>query len=75
MVLDRFPTIRGLSPEEKLLLVGELWDDLSNDPDSVPVSESVLDELDSRFAEYDKNPDQTVPWSEARARIRASRKS
>jgi putative addiction module component (TIGR02574 family) len=50
-------------------LAVELWDELSSNPDEIPVTEEQLDELDRRFEEYRHGPDKIVTWEEAKARI------
>ena len=47
-----------LSPEEKLALVTELWDDLASNPAEVVVTAEQIRLLDQRMEEYRKNPDQ-----------------
>ena len=38
----------------------ELWDELSSNPDEMPVTEEQLNELDRRFEEYRQDPDKVV---------------
>jgi putative addiction module component (TIGR02574 family) len=54
-------------------LAVELWDDLSSNPDEIPVTEEQLNELDRRFEEYRQDPDKVVTWEEAKARILSGR--
>ena len=44
-------------------------DELSSNPDAIPVTEEQLNELDRRFEEYRHDPDKVVTWEEAKARI------
>jgi putative addiction module component (TIGR02574 family) len=50
-------------------LAVELWDELSSNPDAIPVTEEQLNELDRRFEEYRHDPAKVVTWEEAKARI------
>jgi putative addiction module component (TIGR02574 family) len=63
------PELEKLSTADKLALASELWDELSSNPDEIPVTEKQLDELDSHFEEYRQDPDKVVTWEEAKARI------
>lgn len=58
--------IRSLPEDEKLELLGELWDELDH---TAPVPEWHKEELDRRL----DAPGAFVPWSEARARILGSK--
>lgn len=59
-----------LSVEDKLALIGELWDDLSRRVDAVPVAEAQMEEVRKRLKEDDENPDDVVTWEETRAEAR-----
>jgi putative addiction module component (TIGR02574 family) len=61
--------LQKLSAADKFALAVELWDELSSNPDEMPVTEEQLNELDRRFEEYCKDPDKVVTWEEAKARI------
>jgi putative addiction module component (TIGR02574 family) len=55
-------------------LAVELWDELSSNPDEIPVTEEQLNELDRRFEEYRQDPDKVVTWEEVKARILSARR-
>ncbi len=61
------------TPEEKLILVGELWDQLANCPDAFPPREDHIALLKERLDHYRQHPEDTRAWSEVKARILASR--
>jgi len=68
------PTIQDLgidrlSAEQRLWLIGEIWDSLSND--NIPIPESHRDELDRRLAAADADPSAGRPCEEVRARLRS----
>jgi putative addiction module component (TIGR02574 family) len=63
--------IEHMSPEERLRLIGEIWDSLP--AEQVELSESHREELDRRLADADANPGAGVPWEEVRARLWAKR--
>jgi putative addiction module component (TIGR02574 family) len=67
------PTIKDLGidqmdVEQRLRLIGEIWDSLSLD--STPIPDSHRAELDRRLLAAEKDPDGAVPWQVVRARLR-----
>ncbi len=66
---------RSLSVDERLQLVGDIWDSIAEEahatPEVLPLSDAQKAELDRRLAEYDANPSTGIPMDEAMARIRA----
>jgi putative addiction module component (TIGR02574 family) len=61
--------IDRMSPEDRLRLIEEIWDSLS-DSDQTPIPENHRDELDRRLTAADKDPAAGAPWEEVRARLR-----
>ena len=59
-----------LSPEERLALIGQLWDSLS-DAD-VPLPEAQQAELARRLASLDQDRAQAVTWEQLRAELARS---
>lgn len=66
---------RSLGTEEKLELLGQLWDELAADPDAIPLSEEHRRILDERLRQHEQSPEDVVDWEdvkvEALRRIRA----
>ncbi len=56
---------------ERIILVEDIWDSVSEVPDAVILTEEQKAELDSRLDAYHKNPGKGSPWSEVRTRIRS----
>ncbi len=73
MIAEKIPELKSLSPEEKLILVGELWDDLAAHPEIFPPREDHIRLLRERLEHYRKHPEDTVAWEDVKARILASR--
>lgn len=73
MIKEKIPELQRLSPAEKFALAIELWDELSSNPDEIPVTEEQLNEMDRRFEEYQRNPDKVVSWEDVKARILSTR--
>lgn len=61
-----------LTAEERLDLIGEIWDSLENE--DMPLSPEWEAELERRLADFEKNPSEARPASEVIARIRATLK-
>jgi putative addiction module component (TIGR02574 family) len=72
---------RTLSVDERLELVGDIWDSIADEAnanaDLLPLSEEQKAELDRRLAAYEADPSVSIPMDEAlkgiRARFRARR--
>ena len=62
--------IDSMAPEDRLELIGELWDSLTRTPDSIPVPEAHLRELDARLDALEKGEAELVEWDEVRRRLR-----
>jgi putative addiction module component (TIGR02574 family) len=56
-----------LSPEERLALIGQLWDSL-RDTD-VPLPEAQKAELDRRLSSLDQDRTHGVTWEQLRAEL------
>ena len=73
MIAERIPALKSLSPEEKLILVGELWDELASQPNAFPPREDHIKLLQERLEQYRRNPTDVVAWEQVKARILSSR--
>ncbi len=62
--------IDSMAPEERLELIGELWDSLQRTPDSIPCPDSHHKELDARLDAIDRGEAELVEWDEALRRMR-----
>lgn len=69
MITEKIPQISGLNSNEKLLLINELWEDLSRNPEAIPTSEATLNELDRRMEAYENGSDPGKPWNEVKKGI------
>jgi len=63
--------ILSLSVPERIILVEDIWDSVSEVPDAVILTEEQKTELDRRLESYHKNPGEGSPWSDVMARIRS----
>jgi putative addiction module component (TIGR02574 family) len=64
--------IKRLSPQERLDLIGRLWDSL--DADDLPLTKAQEAELDRRLVTADADLADSVPWETLRAELAARRK-
>ena len=60
--------IDRLTVEQKLELIGLLWDSIPEEA-LPPLTEAQLRELDRRIAKADANPHLGRPWEEVKARL------
>jgi len=71
MIAERFPEIALLPDEDKLTLMAELWQDVTDDAaDENPALAALLEQ---RWLDYQKHPERVSSWSQVKARILASR--
>lgn len=63
--------LKKLSKSEKLLLINDLWDDISQDPESIPLSSEQISKLDERYEEFLKNPDEGKSWEDFKKELKA----
>jgi len=62
--------INKLSPEERLDLIEELWDSLSDDPMKIPLTDAQAKELDRRLEDMNNDSSLGIPWETVLAHIR-----
>ncbi len=62
--------IGKLAPEERLRLIGDLWESLRSQPDAVTLTPAQEAELDRRLDALDRGTAEVVTWDEARRRLR-----
>jgi hypothetical protein len=59
-IAEKIPELKSLSPEEKLILVGELWDELAADPNAFPPREDHIKILRERLEHYRQHPEDVI---------------
>ena len=64
-----FPEVFALSVEQKLELMGELWDSITVSPEDIPIPDWHIEELDRRKREYEQNPTIGISWETAKQQI------
>ena len=63
----------NLSVQERLSLVGEIWDSIAAVPERVEVTPEVRELLEQRLEDHRRNPKSGSPWDEVKARTLAAR--
>jgi putative addiction module component (TIGR02574 family) len=69
MRVKDLPEISKLSTPEKILLVEDLWDNISADAPSIPVPDSHKSELDKRLNRFQSTPGTLLSLDDLRSRI------
>ncbi len=63
--------IGDLSPEERLRLIEELWDSLSDNPGAVPLTDAQREELDRRLDDLERSGPEGIPWDQVLQQVRS----
>lgn len=66
--------IGDLSPEERLRLIEELWDSLSETSGSIPLTKAQREELDRRLDDLESSGPEGIPWDRVLQQIRSRAK-
>jgi len=62
----------ALKPSERLRLVQDIWDSLTEeDPTTISVPDAHRQLIDERLAEHEKSPGETLTLSQFKRRVRA----
>lgn len=63
--------IDKLAPEERLQLIGDLWESLRRTPEDVPLAPAQAAELDRRLDELERGDVGLVSWEDVKLRLTA----
>jgi putative addiction module component (TIGR02574 family) len=61
--------IDRLSVSERILLLEEIWDSISTNPENLPLTEVQKAELDRRLAACEADPEAGSNWEDVKSRI------
>ena len=64
-MVDKSPALEALTPQERIVLMGRLWDSLDS-VTAAPLSSALAVELERRETEADADPDAGIPWDALR---------
>jgi putative addiction module component (TIGR02574 family) len=68
--MNRFiDEIRKLSVDERLELIGDIWESLDGVDSVDPLTDAQREMLDERFEAHRRAPETSLPWGEARVRL------
>ncbi|MBX9677604.1 MAG: addiction module protein [Gemmataceae bacterium] len=56
-----------LSVDERIALVMQMWDSISNEVGQITLTDAQRAELERRADDDDANPDDVVPWEQVKA--------
>ncbi|MFY9620825.1 MAG: addiction module protein [Pyrinomonadaceae bacterium] len=59
-----------LTVQQRIELIGELWDSIPDSTDALPVPDWHREELDRRLSAADADPEAAIPWDEVKKRLR-----
>jgi putative addiction module component (TIGR02574 family) len=54
--------IDRMNADERLSLLEEIWDSLSEEKGALSLTDAERAELDKRLEDFKRNPDDVVPW-------------
>ena len=69
-MVDKSPALESLTAQERIVLMGRLWDSLDAAA-AAPLSPAIVAELARREAEADADPDAGIPWDALRDELQA----
>ena len=61
--------INAMEPDERLRLIGDLWDSLRESPDDVSLTPAQRAELDRRLDGLESGRAKLVSWDEIKSRL------
>jgi len=59
-----------LTVQQRVELIGELWDSIPESTDTLPIPEWHREELEKRLTAADANPEAAIPWEEVQRHLR-----
>jgi putative addiction module component (TIGR02574 family) len=65
--------ILQLSVAERIQIVEDIWDSISESPESLELSEAEKSELDKRLESYQQNPNEGIEWETLKKNLSESR--
>jgi putative addiction module component (TIGR02574 family) len=57
------------SVEERIKIIGEIWDSIEQEAESPPLTDAQRVDLELRLREHRANPQSGISWEEAKARL------
>jgi putative addiction module component (TIGR02574 family) len=63
--------IKALSVEDRVWLVGAIWDSIDEDAEQLPLTDAQRQEFERCLADDVANPDDVTSWDEVKAELLA----
>lgn len=70
MIAEKLPALSGMSIEDKWTLAVELWDEVTERQQELPVNQAILDVVEQRFADYERDPSTAMTLDEFKRKFR-----
>ncbi len=70
MIAETLPALTGMSIEDKWTLAVELWDEVSERQQELPTNQAILDVVEQRFADYERDPTTALTLEEFKRKFR-----
>lgn len=67
----RSVNVEDLTTEERLRLLEDLWNSLSQTPEAIPLTQDQREELDRRLDDLEREGPVGIPWEEVLRQIRS----
>jgi putative addiction module component (TIGR02574 family) len=67
----QFLNLEDMSTDERLRLLEEVWNSLSQSPEAIPLTPEQREELDRRLDDLEREGPVGIPWEEVLRQIRS----
>jgi putative addiction module component (TIGR02574 family) len=62
--------LRALPLEQRLEIIGALWDSVEGEADPYPIPDEIVEEAEREYEAHLADPSSSIPWETVRARLR-----
>lgn len=69
MIAEQIPDVSKLSIQEKWELANELWTEVEERQDDLPVSPEIIEIVERRFEEFERDPSTAITLDEFKRRF------
>lgn len=69
MIAETIPELQNLSSQDKLILAGELCEELCDESGSETPDPAIVQILEERWQDYLKNPEKVFTWDQIKTRL------
>ncbi len=68
MIKEKRPALNNLSDEEKMILIGELWEEVMTE-ETFELSDEQKQELDRRIRYAEEHPEDAISWNQVKEKL------